>query len=162
MTLWFMKRKFSVKPNMLFFSKWIMFWKHLYLHLQYVFTHMHSHTCTHTHTHTCACVHAKSLQYCLTLCNPLDYSLPDSPVHGILRQDTGVGCHALLQEIFPIQGSNLLAGRFFTTSTIWGAYTHTHKHTHTCTCVCTHTHTYTQYTHIHTIYILRPLFPSVQ
>ena len=33
---------------------------------------------------------------------------------------TGVGCHSLLQGIFPIQGSTLvsLEGRFFTTSTI--------------------------------------------
>ena len=29
------------------------------------------------------CVHAKSLQSCLTLCDPMDYSLPGSPVHGI-------------------------------------------------------------------------------
>ena len=30
------------------------------------------------------CVHAKSLQSCLTLYNPLDYSLPVSSVHEIL------------------------------------------------------------------------------
>ena len=29
------------------------------------------------------CVHAKSLQSCLTLCNPMDYSPPGSSVHGI-------------------------------------------------------------------------------
>ena len=40
-------------------------------------------------------------------------------------KNTRVDCHALLQEIFPTQGSNLhlmspaLAGGFFTTSTIW-------------------------------------------
>ena len=28
---------------------------------------------------------AKSLQSCLTLCNPVDCSLPDSSVHGILQ-----------------------------------------------------------------------------
>ena len=28
---------------------------------------------------------AKSLQLCLTLCNPTDYSLPGSSVHGILQ-----------------------------------------------------------------------------
>ena len=28
---------------------------------------------------------AQSLQSCLTLCNPMDYSLPDSSVHGILQ-----------------------------------------------------------------------------
>ena len=46
-------------------------------------------------------------QSCPTLCNPMDCSLPGSSVH----QDssgkyTGVGCHALLQGIFPTQGSN--------------------------------------------------------
>ena len=29
--------------------------------------------------------HAKSLQLCLTLCDPMDYSLPGSSVHGILQ-----------------------------------------------------------------------------
>ena len=43
-------------------------------------------------------------------------------------KNTGVGCHACLQGIFLIQGSNLclsylpaLTGRFFTTSTTWEA-----------------------------------------
>ena len=48
---------------------------------------------------------------CLTLCNPMDCSLPDSSVHGILRAYywiwyTGVGCHSFLQGIFPTQGLN--------------------------------------------------------
>ena len=30
-------------------------------------------------------VHAKSLQLCLTLCDPMDHSLPGSSVHGILQ-----------------------------------------------------------------------------
>ena len=30
-------------------------------------------------------MHAKSLQPCLTLCNPMDSSLPDSSDHGILQ-----------------------------------------------------------------------------
>ena len=53
-------------------------------------------------------MHAKSLQSCLTVCNPVECSLPgsslpwDSPVKNI-----GGGCHALLQGIFPTQGSNL-------------------------------------------------------
>ena len=42
-----------------------------------------------------------------TLCNPMDCSLPGSSVHGDSPgKDTGVGCHALLQGIFPTQGSN--------------------------------------------------------
>ena len=44
---------------------------------------------------------AKLLQSCLTLCDPMDYSLPDSSVHGIFSgKNTGVGCHFLLQGIF--------------------------------------------------------------
>ena len=31
-----------------------------------------------------SCVCAKSLQLCLTLCYPMDYSLPGSSAHGIL------------------------------------------------------------------------------
>ena len=39
--------------------------------------------------------------------------------------NTGVGCHALLQEIFPTQGSNLvsfISCGFFTTDATWEAY----------------------------------------
>ena len=32
-----------------------------------------------------ACVHAKSLQLCPALCNPMEYSPPRSSVHGILQ-----------------------------------------------------------------------------
>ena len=41
--------------------------------------------------------YAKSLQSCLTLCDPMDGSPPGSPVPGILGKNTGVGCHFLLQ-----------------------------------------------------------------
>ena len=68
----------------------------------------------------CVCVCAQS---CLTLCNPM-YCKPakllcpwDSP-----GKINGVGCHFLLQWLFPTQGiepmslaSSALAGRFFTT-----------------------------------------------
>ena len=50
---------------------------------------------------TCAvlCLVAQS---CLSLCNP-----PESSVHGDSpRKNTGVGCHGLLQGIFPTQVSN--------------------------------------------------------
>ena len=51
---------------------------------------------------------AKSLQSCPTLCDPMDCSPPGSSVHGILQaRMTGVGCHFLLQGIFPMQGLNL-------------------------------------------------------
>ena len=46
-------------------------------------------------------------QSCLTLCYPMDCSPPGSSVHEIFPgKDTGVGCHFLLQGIFPTQGSN--------------------------------------------------------
>ena len=46
-------------------------------------------------------------QSCLTLCNPMDCSLPGSSVHrDFPGKSTGVGCHALLQGIFPTKGSN--------------------------------------------------------
>ena len=46
-------------------------------------------------------------QSCPTLCDPMDFSLPSSSVHGNSPgKNTGVGCHALLQGIFPTQGSN--------------------------------------------------------
>ena len=46
-------------------------------------------------------------QSCPTLCNPIDCSPPGSSVHGILQaRILEWGCHALLQGIFPTQGSN--------------------------------------------------------
>ena len=46
-------------------------------------------------------------QSCLTLCDPMDCSLPGSSVHGDSPgKNTGVGCHALLQGIFPTHRSN--------------------------------------------------------
>ena len=53
----------------------------------------------------CCCLIGK---LCLTLCDPMDCSPPGFSVHGILQARTlGVGCHFLLQGIFPTQGSNL-------------------------------------------------------
>ena len=53
---------------------------------------------------TNACLVAQS---CPTLCDPMDYSPPGSSVHGDSPgKNTGVGCHALLQGIFPTQGWN--------------------------------------------------------
>ena len=46
-------------------------------------------------------------QSCPTLCDPMDCSPPGSSVHGDFPgKSTGVGCHAILQGIFPNQGSN--------------------------------------------------------
>ena len=51
---------------------------------------------------------AKSLQSCPTLCSPMDCSLLGSSVSGDSPgKNTGVGCHALLQGIFPTQALNL-------------------------------------------------------
>ena len=64
------------------------------------------------------CMHAKSLQLCLTLCNPMDCSPPGSSVHGILQARI-LECVAMPFS----RGSSLtrgqthvscFAGRFFT------------------------------------------------
>ena len=50
----------------------------------------------------CVCLVAQS---CPTLCNPMLCSPPSSSVHGDSSgKNTGVGCHALLQRIFPNSG----------------------------------------------------------
>ena len=53
-------------------------------------------------------VKVKVTQLCLSLCNPMDCSLLSSSVHEIHSpgKNTGVGCHSLLQGIFPMQGLN--------------------------------------------------------
>ena len=74
------------------------------------------------------CVHAKLLQLCLTLCDPIGYSPPASSVHGVLqarilewvtmlssRGSPGIEPETLM---FPA-----LAGGFFTTSATWKALT---------------------------------------
>ena len=70
----------------------------------------------------------KSVQLRPSLCNPMDCSPLDSSVHGDSPgKNTRVGCHFWLQWILLTQGSNphlmspALAGRFFSTSTTWGA-----------------------------------------
>ena len=52
------------------------------------------------------CMHIKSLQSCPTLSDPMNHSLPGSCPWDSLGKNTGVGCHMLLQGIFPTQGSN--------------------------------------------------------
>ena len=54
-----------------------------------------------------ACIHVKSLELHPSLCDPMDCSPPGGSVHGVSPgKNTGVGCHALLQGIFPTQGSS--------------------------------------------------------
>ena len=72
------------------------------------------------------CVHAKSLQWCTTLCDPMDSSLRGSSFHGIFwasilewavtppagdLPDPGIKPESLT--------SPALAGRLFTTSATW-------------------------------------------
>ena len=53
------------------------------------------------------CTHAQLLQSCPALCNSMDCTPPGSSVHGESPgKNTGVGCFALLQGIFPTQGLN--------------------------------------------------------
>ena len=75
-----------------------------------------------------ACLHAKSLQSCVTLCNPMNCSLPGSSVHGFSRQEhwNGLPCPPLGDLPNPgIKSTSFmspaLAGEFFTTSTTWEA-----------------------------------------
>ena len=95
-----------------------------------------SHCQTFPHYQPLVCLVAQS---CLTLCNPMECSLPGSSVHGDSpSQNTGVGCHALLQVIFPSQelnpglphcrqilyrlsysGSPYVKNKWLTTHTIW-------------------------------------------
>ena len=60
----------------------------------------------------------KVTQSCQTVCDPVDCSLTGFSVHGDSPgKNTGVGCHALFQVIFPTQGLNpglLHCRRFFT------------------------------------------------
>ena len=55
-----------------------------------------------TKIHFLVCMCAKLLQWCLTLCDPMDCSLLDFSVHS-LGKNTRVGCHAFLPGIFPTQ-----------------------------------------------------------
>ena len=49
----------------------------------------------------CVCVRLVT-QSCPILCDPMDSSWPVSSVHGDFPdKNAGVGCHALLQGIFP-------------------------------------------------------------
>ena len=69
-------------------------------------------------------LHAKSLQSCMTLCNPMNCSPPGSSVHGILRArilewvaiSSSKGSSQPRDSPAPLP-SVALAGRFFTTST---------------------------------------------
>ena len=74
-------------------AKFHSFYNSIIFHCVCVSTPTYTHTHTHTHTllyktfiHSPAA--AKSLQSCLTLCDPIDGSPPGSPVPGILQART--------------------------------------------------------------------------
>ena len=55
----------------------------------------------------CACLCMLSRFGYVQLCDPVNCSLPGSSIHGNSPgKITGMDCHALLQGIFPTQGSN--------------------------------------------------------
>ena len=76
----------------------------------------------------CTCIHIKSLQVCLTFCNPMDGSLPSSSVHGILQARI-LGWVAMSssrgaswpRDLIHISMPPALAGRFLTTNETWEA-----------------------------------------
>ena len=76
-----------------------------------------------------ACMHAKSLQLCPALCDPMDCTLPGSSVHGILQArildwvvisfSGGLLTQGYNPRLFPA-----LAGGFFTTNATWETHIH--------------------------------------
>ena len=74
----------------------------------------------------CVCVHAKSLQSCPTLFNPMDCSPPGPLSMGFSRQEHGSGLPLPSPGGLPSPGvesaslvSPAVAGGFFTTSASW-------------------------------------------
>ena len=95
---------------------------------QPLFKNVISPGCAHLHVCTCA----KSLQSWKTLCDPIDYSPPDSSVCGILQAKILEWLPCLPPGHLPHPGiqpeslmSPALAGRFLTTSATWEAPVHT-------------------------------------
>ena len=75
------------------------------------------------------CMHAKLVQLCPTLCDPMDCSPPGSPVLGILQSRILGGLPCPPPGYLPDPGidpsslmSPVLAGRFFFTSTTWNTF----------------------------------------
>ena len=67
-------------------------------------------------------VHAKSLQSCLTLCDPVDCSPPGSSIRGVLQaRILPPGDLPSLLTESTLLTSLTLVGRFFTTCTTWAA-----------------------------------------
>ena len=94
------------------------------------------------HGASVGCVHAKALQLCLSLCDPMDCNLLGSSVHEILQARI-LGWVAMpLQGIFltRVKPSSLtspaLAGGFFTTSATWEALSGVRSGVQLCSTLC--------------------------
>ena len=67
-------------------------------------SHPRAHVSIFLVTFLCFC---SVTQSCPALCDPVDCSPPGSLSTGFFREEHWAGCHALLQGIFPTQGSKL-------------------------------------------------------
>jgi len=64
-------------------------------------------TCAFTSSYDISLCGAEATSALFDSLSPMDCSPPGSSIHGDSPgKNSGVGCHALLQGIFPIQGSN--------------------------------------------------------
>ena len=79
--------------NFILLREGVQFSQHLLLKKLFALVY----SCLLCHAAAAAAVAAKSLQSCLTLCDPIAGSPPGPAVPGILQARTGVGCHVLLQ-----------------------------------------------------------------
>ena len=94
--------KDSLEPSLLLFSKIYFFEVWLIYNVVLISAVQKSDSVIHTYIYVCLVS-----QSCLTVCNPTDCSPAGSSVHGDSPgKNIGMSCHALLQGIFPTQGSN--------------------------------------------------------
>ena len=82
----------------------------------HIYTHTHTHIHTYTHKYVYIHTYTRSVISCSVVSNSLrsmDCSPPGSSVHqDSPGKNTGVGCHALLQGIFPYLGVELRSSAF--------------------------------------------------
>ena len=102
----------------------------------FLWPHLQQRLAETTHPLLCAALGRSVVS---TLCNPMDYTLPGSSIHGDSPgKNTGVDCNSLLQGIFPTRDRtqvSLIAGRFFT---IWATREVFALVRAFCTCVLSH------------------------
>ena len=72
----------------------------------YIYIYMNVYIYIYIYTYIYICMKVLLVQSCPTLCDPMDCSLRGFSVHGIFQEEYWVGCHFLLQQIFPTQGVN--------------------------------------------------------